>query len=96
MNPNHPRYSAKLAAAVRVRLAMDDEELTRGKSTINAMEAWLETRYKELDLLHEGTRNNTAIKECAKVANWNTKGGATKTPEPSNPPTPLNQDKTVG
>lgn len=96
MNPNHPRYSAKLAASARVWQAMEDEELTRGKSTITAMEEWLETRYKELDLLHEGQRNNTAIKECAKVANWNIKGGATKTPEPSNPPTPLNLSKTIG
>lgn len=88
MDRNHPRYSAKLAASIKVWLAMEDPELTSGKSIISSMEDWLRSRYKELDLVHEGTMNKTAISECAKIANWNTKGGATKTPGSDNPPTP--------
>jgi hypothetical protein len=81
MNPKHPRYSAKLAAAVKVWQAMEDENLLRAKSTIDAMSDWLETRYQELGLVWNGNINKTAIAECAKIANWKVEGGATKTPE---------------
>lgn len=89
LDPNHSRYSHKLAASVKVWLAMEDENLRRGKGTVAAMEQWLESRYKELGLVHEkdnknnGTRagdmNNSAISEAAKVANWQY-GGSPKTP----------------
>ena len=89
LDPNHPRYAPKLAASVKVWLAMDDENLRRGKGTIVAMEQWLESRYKELGLVHEkdnknngtksGDMNNSAISEAAKVANWQY-GGSPKTP----------------
>lgn len=79
-NRNHPRHSFKLEAAVRVWLAMEDENLLRGKTPISAMTEWLETRYKELDLVHgqdnhksnyrAGDRNNGAIETLAKIANW--------------------------
>jgi len=81
MNQKHSRYSAKLASAVRVWQAMEDENLLRAKSTIDAMSDWLETRYQELGLVWNGNINKTAIAECAKIANWKTEGGATKTPE---------------
>lgn len=97
LDPNHPRFAPKLAAAVRAWLAMEDENLRRGKGIIAALEGWLETRYKELGLVHErdqpgnnvkvGDLNRTAITEAAKVANWRPAGGATSTPL-SNPPTP--------
>ncbi|MDN7754096.1 hypothetical protein [Burkholderia gladioli] len=97
LDPNHPRFAPKLAAAVKAWLAMEDENLRRGKGTIAALEGWLETRYKELGLVHErdhakngvkaGELNRTAIEEAAKVANWRQAGGAVGTPS-SNLPTP--------
>lgn len=81
MNPKHLRYSPKLAAAVRVWQAMEDENLLRGKPVMSAMNDWMEMRYKELELIWKGEINKTAIAECAKIANWKTEGGATKTPE---------------
>lgn len=81
LDPNHPRYSEKLAATVKVWLAMNDSNLLEGKAIIPTLENWLESRYKELGLTYKNEINKTAIKECAKVANWNPDGGATKTPE---------------
>jgi len=90
LDPNHPRYAPKLAAAVKVWQAMEDENLLRGKGTVAAMEQWLESRYRELGLVHEkdnpkngttaGDMNKSAISEAAKVANWQPGGGAPKTP----------------
>lgn len=60
---------------------MEDENLLRAKPIIEAMEDWLETRYQELGLVWKEKINNTAIAECAKIANWKTEGGATKTPD---------------
>lgn len=90
LDQRHPRYAPKLAAAVKVWLAMEDENLRRAKGAIDAMEGWLETRYKELGLVHErdnpknnvkvGDMNRTAVEEAAKVANWRQNGGAISTP----------------
>lgn len=81
MNPKHSRYSPKLAAAVKVWQAMEDGNLLRGRPVLTAMSDWLETSYKELGLIWKGEINNSAIADCAKIANWKTEGGATKTPE---------------
>lgn len=81
LDPEHPRYAPKLAAAIKVWEAMEDENLLKGKGTVAAMKSWLEPRYKELGLIHKGKINNTAIQEVAKVANWNEDGGAPSTPE---------------
>ncbi len=80
LNQNHPRYSAKLAAAVKVWHAMEDENLMRGKAVKDAMREWLESRYRELGLTWKGEINKSGIDEAVKVANWKTDGGATKTP----------------
>lgn len=92
LNPNHPRYSKKLAAAVQVWLAMEDENLRRGKGAIKAMGGWLESRYKEFGLVYpsdgrngkseykKGDRNDGAITQVAKIANWNPDGGTPPTP----------------
>lgn len=80
MSPDHPRYSAKLAAAVKVWEAMADEDLYSGKSPKGGMEAWLKTNYKELGLVWKGKINRTGIEEVAKVANWIEVGGAPTTP----------------
>ena len=98
LNPKHPRYSFRLAAAVRVWQAMEDENLRRGKGPIPAMEDWLSSRYKELGLVHrqsnqksgyeKGDRNGGAISQVAKIANWNPDGGTPETPTARNPPPP--------
>ncbi len=80
LSPEHPRYSAKLAAAVKVWQAMEDSNLTSGKSPSAAMSEWLTSRYKELGLVWKGKITKEGIKEIAKVANWNPDGGAPKTP----------------
>jgi hypothetical protein len=76
---------------------MSDENLLHKKTPLQAMTDWIESRYKEFDLVHKqsnekarykkGDINVGAIKEAAKVANWNQEGGATKTPISTNPPT---------
>ena len=98
LNPNHLRYSPKLAAAVQVWQAMEDENLRRGKGPISAMKDWLGSRYKELGLVYpqsgsnakgqykKGDRNDGAITQVATVANWNLDGGTPKTPTTQNPP----------
>lgn len=80
LNPNHDRYPIKLAAAIKVWQAMEDENLIRGKAVKDAMREWLESRYKELRLTWKGEINKSGIDEVVKVANWNIEGGATKTP----------------
>jgi hypothetical protein len=80
LDPEHPRYSAKLAAAVKVWRAMDDENLLRGKAPTNAMREWLESRYSELGLVWNGDMNKQGIDDVTKVANWKITGGATATP----------------
>ena len=90
LDPKNPRYAPKLAAAVRVWQAMEDENLRRGKNPFSGNRTYLESRYKEFGLFHEkdnlkngtaaGDINKTAISEVAKVANWQPGGGAPKTP----------------
>lgn len=80
LDPAHPRYSAKLAAAVKVWQAMEDDNLLSGKSAPDAMSEWLGSRYRELGLVWNGEINKTGIGEVAKVANWQTTGGSPKTP----------------
>ena len=100
LNKDHPRYSAKLAAGVKVWLAMEDNQLLNGKAPIPAMESFLTNNYKELGLIHnqdsaqhgykKGDINKGAIREIAKIANWNDKGGAPSTPTIE--PTPPSED----
>jgi len=80
LDPNHPRYAYKLAAAVRAWLALDGSE---NKPPIPTISVWLESRASELGLVNrkDGSVNRTGIEECAKVANWRPLGGATKTPD---------------
>jgi hypothetical protein len=90
LNPDHPRFAPKLAAAVHAWEAMEDENLLQGKSVKRAIEDWLTSRYKEFLLYHAtknetngtnpGDINNSAISQAALVANWNPDGGAPKTP----------------
>ena len=100
LNKDNPRYSAKLAAGIKVWLAMEDNQLLKGKAPIPAMESFLTNNYKELGLMHnqdstqhgykKGDINKGAIHQIAKIANWNDKGGAPSTP--ASEPIPLSED----
>jgi len=81
LDPSHPRYAPKLAAAVNAWLALDDESSIRAKSPKQALTRWLRENAARFRLSDDdGKPNETGIEECAKVANWQEKGGAPKTP----------------
>lgn len=78
LDPQHPRYAHKLAAAVSAWLAVGDP---KGKSPKQALEKWLRDHSAEFNLSdEEGKLNELGISECSKVANWKPEGGAPKTP----------------
>jgi hypothetical protein len=78
LDPTHPRYAPKLAAAVKAWQAVIDPVK---KSPKQALGKWLREHAVEFGLTNEeGQPIETAIEECSKVANWDAKGGATKTP----------------
>ncbi|MFH7526536.1 hypothetical protein AB2J22_13210 [Aeromonas sp. A5] len=79
LNPSHPRYSHKLAAAIAVWEAMENEKLLQGVSTKTAMTNWLRANQKANGF----ELSKTGINEVVIVANWSTKGGAPKTPSPT-------------
>jgi hypothetical protein len=82
LNPSHPRYAPKLAAAVRAWQAVTDPA---GKHPKQALMKWLRENAADFGLTDEdGKPNETGIEEAAKVANWQPGGGAPKTP--TNPP----------
>jgi hypothetical protein len=81
LNPKHPRYAPKLAAAVFAWLATDGKSATKGKSPKQALTKWLRENASEFGLTDDdGKPNETGIEEAAKVANWQLTGGAPKTP----------------
>lgn len=78
LDPVHPRYAPKLAAAVRAWLAVDDP---KGKHPKQALMKWLREHAADFGLSDDdGKPNEQGIEECAKVANWQPGGGAPKTP----------------
>lgn len=80
LDPQHPRYAAKLAAAVNAWLAVENESLG-GRSPKQALVKWLRQHAAEYGLSDEdGKPNETGVEETAKVANWQPSGGAPKTP----------------
>lgn len=77
----HPRYSSKLAMAVNAWLAMEDSEKLAGKSPKQALDKWIREHAAQYGMTDsEGNPVNQAVEDCCKVANWNTTGGAPKTP----------------
>lgn len=79
MDPRNPRYAPKLAAAVSAWLAVD--EAAPGKSPKQTLERWIREHAAGFGLTDdEGKPVETAMEECAKVANWQPGGGASKTP----------------
>tara|TARA_B110000503_G_scaffold130261_1_gene203436 strand:+ start:206 stop:820 length:615 start_codon:yes stop_codon:yes gene_type:complete len=80
-DPANPRYAPKLDAAVNAWLAVSDPESIAGKSPKQSLMRWLREHAAEFALCDDdGKPNETGIEECAKVANWQEKGGAPKTP----------------
>lgn len=81
----HPYYAPKLAAAVDAWQAIvSDEAARRGKTPKMAIEIWLRKNADKFGLTKDdGNPNEQGIEEIAKIANWNTKGGAPKTPTSS-------------
>lgn len=78
LDPNNPRYAAKLAAAVRAWQAVTE---TNGKTPKQALAKWLREHSAEFGMADdEGKPSETAIEEASKLANWQTSGGAPKTP----------------
>ena len=78
LDPAHPRYAPKLAAAVKAWLAVEDP---KGKHPKQALSKWLREHAAEFGLSDEdGKPNETGIEEAAKVANWQPGGGAPRTP----------------
>ncbi len=78
LDSSNPRYAPKLAAAVRAWQAVTD---AGKKSPKQALDKWLREHAVDFGLTNdEGKPIEQAIEECSKVANWNPKGGATKTP----------------
>lgn len=82
LSPGHPNYSPKLAAAIGAWAAVSkDPELRKGKTVKQALDVWLRLHANEFGLTKEdGNPNEQGIQEVAKIANWDTKGGAPKTP----------------
>ena len=78
LNPNHERYSPKLAAAV---LAWQAVEKTEGKSPKQAILKWLRENAARFGFTdNDGNPQNSTLEDLAQVANWQTNGGAPKTP----------------
>jgi hypothetical protein len=81
LDPRHPRYAPKLAAAVQAWMAMGNESMFGGKSPKQALAKWLREHATDFDMTDDdGKPNETGIEEAAKVANWQPTGGAPKTP----------------
>jgi hypothetical protein len=84
LDPNHPRYSPKLAATTRAWEALDTDEDLNGKTPKQAAQIWLRKHAQEFGLSDEdGKLAESVIDNLAKIVNWQTQGGAPKTP--SNP-----------
>jgi hypothetical protein len=82
LNESDEHYSPKLAAAVTAWEAVSrDPSLLRGKTVKQAILIWLRRNADQYGLTKDdGSPNEQGIEEVAKIANWDTKGGAPKTP----------------
>lgn len=81
LSKSHPKYSAKLAAAIGAWEAVSSNPGPRGRSVKQALVVWLRQHANEYGLTKEdGNPNEQGIEEVAKIANWDMRGGAPKTP----------------
>lgn len=76
MDPAHPRYSPKLAAAVEAWEAFDEHADATGRPKQRLL-IWLRKNAARFGLTNDdGNPTESALEEIAKVANWSTGGGA--------------------
>lgn len=96
LNPEHPYYAPKLAAAVEAWLAVSEGSSHELAGTPKQhLEKWLRENAPRFDLTKaDGTHNEDGIQQTAKIANWKPEGGAAKTPSSRNPTTPRKPNKT--
>jgi hypothetical protein len=82
LNPSDSCFSPKLSAAVKAWEAIRANPFfTKARSPKQALIKWLNEHATELGLADDDGRPITkAIEDVATVANWNTTGGAPKTP----------------
>jgi hypothetical protein len=81
LDPSHPQFSYKLAAAIHAWNAIvGNPKLQKGLSAKAALKKWLKENAKSLELGKSTNLSSKGIEDVAKVANWATKGGAPKTP----------------
>lgn len=81
LDPDHPHYAPKLAAAVKAWLANRNDADLKGKHPKQALLKSLRESAAEFGLTDdEGKPMETTIDDIAKIANWQQKGGAPKTP----------------
>ncbi len=82
LDQNHKNYAPKLAAAIGAWQAVNaDPELIKGKTVKQALLKWLRKNADQFGLTKDdGNPNEQGIEEISKISNWDTKGGAPKTP----------------
>lgn len=82
LDPDHPYYSLKLAAAIAAWEALTaNPALLTSKPPKSAAKKWLADNAKRLGLIkNDGAINGQGIEEVAKVINWRLTGGAPRTP----------------
>ncbi len=82
LDEDHPRYSPKLAAAVRAWEALEDDSFLKATTPKKAAQKWLRLYAVDFNLCDsDGIPVESAIEEISKVVNWNPKGGAPSTPD---------------
>lgn len=79
LDPSHPRYAPKLAAAVHAWQAATNLGGKHPRQVLMKLLRESAANYPGLTD-DEGKLNETGIEEAAKVANWKPTGGAPKTP----------------
>nr|WP_275064849.1 MULTISPECIES: hypothetical protein [Bartonella] len=79
-DPMHPHYVPKLAAAVAAWEAVS--EAAPSKTVKQTLAEWLRQNADQYDLRNKktGELKEDVIEQVSSVANWQTKGGAPKTP----------------
>jgi len=82
LDQSYAYYSPKLAAAISAwRAVSEEQELRKGKTVKQALLKWLRKNADKFGLTKDdGNPNEQGIEEIAKISNWDTKGGAPKTP----------------
>lgn len=82
LDTGNKNYAPKLGAAIGAWQAVNaNPELTKGKTVKQALLKWLRENADQFGLTKDdGNPNEQGIEEIAKISNWDTKGGAPKTP----------------